>query len=248
MHLAPWMRLRVERSRRSWGRYRRGQDRACEAARTGDHGRGFAVVADEVRKLAEKTVKATREIDQTGGAIQSGSRDVVQAIDQGVSTVASSRKLGEQAKQPSAASKPRWVRPRIRPAISPEAQRRATPRQRCSPKPWGRWQIVRRRFTSPKAKKPRRPRASRPCFWLLMSSSTSTLAGAPTPPRLFCLLAVQRPGTERPPRVAGGAHEDDRVLLGQFALRQGLADLPFIRQVIPPCPPQMRSGSNRSGR
>ncbi|ADD68925.1 methyl-accepting chemotaxis sensory transducer [Denitrovibrio acetiphilus DSM 12809] len=36
---------------------------AIEAARAGDAGRGFAVVADEVRKLAERTQKATGEVE-----------------------------------------------------------------------------------------------------------------------------------------------------------------------------------------
>ena len=45
---------------------------AIEAARAGDAGRGFAVVADEVRKLAEKTMDATKQVEQSILAIQNG--------------------------------------------------------------------------------------------------------------------------------------------------------------------------------
>ena len=50
---------------------------SIESARAGEHGRGFAVVATEVRRLAERTSKATREIDHTVRAIQSGTSEVV---------------------------------------------------------------------------------------------------------------------------------------------------------------------------
>ncbi|QLA16974.1 methyl-accepting chemotaxis protein [Desulfolutivibrio sulfoxidireducens] len=53
---------------------------AIEAARAGEAGRGFAVVADEVRKLAEKTMTATREVEESIGRIQDGSRQAVSSM------------------------------------------------------------------------------------------------------------------------------------------------------------------------
>ncbi len=49
---------------------------AIEAARAGEHGRGFAVVADEVRKLAERTQKATTEVEITVQSLKQNTQEV----------------------------------------------------------------------------------------------------------------------------------------------------------------------------
>jgi len=53
---------------------------SIESARAGEHGRGFAVVAAEVRRLAERTSRATGEVDQMVRDIQAGTAEVVEAM------------------------------------------------------------------------------------------------------------------------------------------------------------------------
>ena len=51
-----------------------------EAARAGEAGRGFAVVASEVKSLADQTARATGEIADEVAAIQTSTRQAVEAI------------------------------------------------------------------------------------------------------------------------------------------------------------------------
>ena len=69
---------------------------AIEAARAGEHGRGFAVVADEVRKLAERTQKATQEVEVNINVLRQNSNAMLDNNERVVEhTNASHEKLGE---------------------------------------------------------------------------------------------------------------------------------------------------------
>lgn len=70
---------------------------AIEAARAGEQGRGFAVVADEVRKLAEKTARATMEIEEKIRAIQREVKDSIAIMEEGKSMAEESVSMAQQA-------------------------------------------------------------------------------------------------------------------------------------------------------
>lgn len=57
---------------------------AIEAARAGEAGRGFAVVADEVRNLAQRTQKATVEIQEMISQLQTGANTAVELMEKSV--------------------------------------------------------------------------------------------------------------------------------------------------------------------
>ncbi|MEN6584558.1 MAG: methyl-accepting chemotaxis protein [Sulfuricella sp.] len=70
---------------------------AIEAARAGEQGRGFAVVADEVRKLAERTTKATVEINVMISGIQADTRESMSVMENSRLKVKEGVSLANQA-------------------------------------------------------------------------------------------------------------------------------------------------------
>jgi methyl-accepting chemotaxis protein len=85
-----------------------------EAARAGSAGKGFAVVATEVKALATQTAKATKDITDKIGNIQSGTdqtveavqkvRDIIENMDHALTTIAAAVKEQDSATREISAS------------------------------------------------------------------------------------------------------------------------------------------------
>ena len=72
---------------------------AIEAARAGEHGRGFAVVADEVRKLAERTQKATQEVEININGLKQNSNSMMEISNTFVNETTSAMQTVEEFNQ-----------------------------------------------------------------------------------------------------------------------------------------------------
>ena len=71
---------------------------SIEAAHAGEQGKGFAVVADEVRSLARQSASATAEIEALVAEIQTGTNEVVTAMEEGTQQVVAGTKLVDKTR------------------------------------------------------------------------------------------------------------------------------------------------------
>ena len=71
---------------------------SIEAAHAGEQGKGFAIVADEVRSLARQSAIATAEIEALVAEIQTGTNEVVTAMEEGTQQVVAGTKLVDKTR------------------------------------------------------------------------------------------------------------------------------------------------------
>ena len=71
---------------------------AIEAAHAGEAGAGFSIVADEIRKLAERSSRATKDIDKLTKGIQTDISKALGAMEKGMREVGEGDKLAAQAR------------------------------------------------------------------------------------------------------------------------------------------------------
>jgi PAS domain S-box-containing protein len=72
---------------------------AIEAAHAGDAGRGFGVVAEEIRSLADRSREATKDVTQIVEGIVDETRQVLAAMENGLTEVATGHDLSQRAQK-----------------------------------------------------------------------------------------------------------------------------------------------------
>lgn len=72
---------------------------AIEAAHAGQAGVGFSVVAEEIRKLAERSARATKDVDNLIKSIQTETAEALEAMEKGRSEVAEGSRVATQASE-----------------------------------------------------------------------------------------------------------------------------------------------------
>jgi methyl-accepting chemotaxis protein len=72
---------------------------AIIAAQAGEYGKGFAVVADEIKELAERSGTSTKEIAALIRTIQEETKNAIQAVERGATTVDRGVDVSAEAEQ-----------------------------------------------------------------------------------------------------------------------------------------------------
>jgi PAS domain S-box-containing protein len=72
---------------------------AIEAAHAGDAGRGFGVVAEEIRHLADRSREATKDVTQIVEGVVGETRQVLSAMEKGLTEVATGHELSQRAQK-----------------------------------------------------------------------------------------------------------------------------------------------------